>query len=75
MSVRMDINDEWVCAYVMSGVGVVINASEEGGGGVLADVFGEEVTAAGVFVHEGGDVVDEAGDEDEWAFEGLFLDW
>lgn len=59
----------------MRGVGMVVHAAEERGRRVPADVLDDEVPAAGVIVHEVGDVVDEAGDEDEGPRGGLRLDF
>lgn len=59
---------------VMRGVRVVVHAAKERRRRVFADVAREEVPPAGVRVEEGGDVVDEAGDEHEGAGGALFLD-
>ena len=59
----------------MCGIRVVIDTSEESRGSVLADVLGEEMAASGMLVQEGRDIVDEAGDENEWALSRLLLDY
>ena len=58
----------------MGRVRVVVYTAEERRGRVLADVLDEEMAAARVLVEERGDIVDEAGNEDEWALLCLFLD-
>ena len=50
---------------VVSGVGVVVDAAVEDGGGVFANGRRDEGLAAGVVLDEVGDVVDDAGDGDE----------
>lgn len=59
---------------VVRGVGVRVDAPVESGCCVAPDVFCEEVLSAGVRGEEGREVVDESGDEDEWAGLGLGLD-
>lgn len=51
----------------MGGVGVVVDAAVEDGGGVLADARGDQGLAAGVDADEVGDIVDDAGHRDEGA--------
>lgn len=58
----------------MSGVGVRVDAAKEGCCGVLAGVLCEEAGTAWVVIHESGDVVEEAGDEDNGARFGFLLD-
>ena len=59
----------------MCSVRVVVNTTEEGRCRVLADVLDEQVAATRVLVEERGNIVDEAGNEDEWALLRLLLDY
>lgn len=50
---------------VMSGVGVVVDAAVEHGGGILTDTRVDHSLATGVVLDKVGDIVDNAGDRDE----------
>jgi hypothetical protein len=63
------------CTHVVGGVGVRVDAAEEGSCGVPAGVLCEEAWPARVVVDESGDVVEEAGDEDDGAGFGFLSDW
>lgn len=55
-------------------VGVVVDAAEEGDGGVGPDGTFEEVGSAGVISHKGGNVVDKAVDDHQFPGLGFFLE-
>jgi hypothetical protein len=59
---------------VVSSVGVIVNATEESGRSILAEVLLDQVLATGMLIHESGNVVDEAGDEDQRTSLGLLLE-
>lgn len=61
--------------YVVSGIRVIVNTTEESSRSVPAEVLLDQVTATRVLLHEGRDVVDEAGDEDQRTSLGLLLDY
>ena len=58
----------------MSSVGVVVYTTEEGSGSVLANVLCEQMAATRMLVHEVGDIVDEASDDNQWPPLGLLQD-
>lgn len=58
---------------VVRSIRVVVDTAEERCGGVFANVLDEEMATAGMLFEEGGDVVDESGDDDERAFDTLLL--
>lgn len=62
-------------AYIVRGIGMIIDTAEERCGSVFADVLDDEVGSSGVLFDEGRDIVDEAGDEDEGAGGGLRDDY
>ena len=51
----------------MRGVGVVVDAAVEDGGGVLSDARGDESLSAGVVLDEVGHVMDDTGNSNESA--------
>ena len=53
---------------------MIINTTEEGSRSVLTDIPREKVATARVLIEEGGDIVDEASNENEWALRRLLLD-
>lgn len=55
-------------------VRVVVYASKKGRRRILADVFLQEMGTTGMFVDEGANVVDEAGNEDKSSCLRLVLD-
>jgi hypothetical protein len=59
---------------VVSGVGVIVDTTEEGSSSVLSKVLLDQVNATRVLIHERRDIVDEAGDKDQWTGLGLFLE-
>lgn len=54
---------------------VVVYATKEGCRRIFADIFLQEMGTAGMFVNKRADVVDEAGNEDEWSCLCLVLDY
>ena len=58
----------------MGSVRVVVYTAEERGRRVLTDVLDDQVATAGMLVDEIGDIVNEAGDDDEGPLAALFLD-
>ena len=60
--------------YIVCGIRVVINTTEERGRRVATDILDEKVTPTRVFVKEVGDVVNEASDDDKGTLGSLFLD-
>jgi hypothetical protein len=67
---------EWngIYSYIVSGVRVVVDTAKEGSSGVLADILAEKMTSSRMLVKERGNIVDKAGNKDEWSGLGLFLD-
>ena len=53
---------------------MIINTTEEGSRSVLTDILREKVATARVLIEEGGDIVDEASNENEWALRRLLQD-
>ena len=53
---------------------MVVNTTEERSRRIAADVLDEQVTSTWVLIEEVGDVVDEAGDDDQGTLLGLLLD-
>ena len=53
---------------------MVVNTAEERSGCVLTDVLDDQVTATRVLVHEVGDVVDEARNDNQRPLLGLLED-
>ena len=53
---------------------MVVNTTEERSRRIAADVLDEQVTSTWVLIEEVGDVVDEAGDDDQRTLDRLFLD-
>jgi len=59
---------------IVSSVRMVVNTTEEGSSGVLANHLDEQVWSTRVFLDEAGNVMNETRDEDEGASLGLFLE-
>lgn len=54
---------------------MLVETTQESGGGVLANIRRKWATTTRVLVYEGRQIVDKTSDENERASLGLFLDW
>lgn len=59
----------------MSSVGVVVNASKECCGSILANHLDDEMSTSRMFLNESRNIVNETRNENERTFGSLFLDW
>jgi len=53
---------------------MLVDTTQEGSSGILADIRRQQAATPWVLIHERGKVVNKAADEYEWASLGLFLD-
>jgi hypothetical protein len=60
--------------YVVSSVGVIIHATKESCCRILANELGDKMCSSRMFRGKCSDIVDEAGNEDQWAFGALLLE-
>ena len=61
--------------YVVSGIGVVINTTEESCRSILADHLRDQVATTRVLVHEVRNIVNETGNDNKRTLGGLLLDY
>lgn len=59
--------------YIVRSVRVVVHTTEERSRRVAANVLGNQVWTTGVLVDEVRHIVDEASDDNKWAFQRLLL--
>jgi hypothetical protein len=54
---------------------MIVDATKEGCRRVLANHLDDQVRASRVLVNEIGNIMDEAGNDDQGSLQSLFLDW
>ena len=59
----------------MSGVGMIINTTEECSCRITTNVLDKEMTATRMLIEEVRNIVNEAGNHNKRAFDGLLLDY